>query len=247
MEAAPTAYPVGRGLRGWTLRENSDEHSGQGPDRWRSPQPGGGVRPRLCALQQAAQPTEPGTVLPQPGPQERPPGGLHAARPDLGRDAGAHRVDVADRGGLADRCLVGIPGGRGGGGLAAGHHRRVQGALAKLLPGHDQRDPGVRWPGDTGLRGAGQSVEGRPSSRRWPPASSASAAGAICSPLTVATLHWVTARSVAVRAPPSIRARSPRTAPGPRSTNFWPPTSTESTPSNNRKSSLPTSPCSTSV
>src|SRR5258708_695546 len=231
---------------GGPWRESRDERSGQDPDRWRSPQPGGGVRPWLCALQQATQPPEPGTVLSQPGPQERPPGGLHAARPDLGCHAGAHRVDVAHGGSLADRRLVRVPGGLCGAGLAAGDGRRVQGALAQLLPGHHQRDPGDPGAGDPGVRRPRQPVTG-PSSRRCPPASSASAAGAICSPLTVATLHWVTARSVAVRAPPSIRARSPRTAPGPRSTSFSPPTSTESTPSSSRKSSLPTSPCSTSV
>jgi adenylate cyclase len=62
---------------------------------------------------------------------------------------------------------------------------------------------------------------------------------------TTATRQGVTARRVAVRRPPSSRAISPRTAPGPTSVTGRPSRSTSSTPSNSTNSRPPGPPCST--
>ena len=66
----------------------------------------------------------------------------------------------------------------------------------------------------------------------------------IRSPDAHATVHRVTARSVEVRNPPSITARSPSRAPGPSSATGSPSTSTASTPSSSRNISSPGVPCS---
>ena len=60
----------------------------------------------------------------------------------------------------------------------------------------------------------------------------------------MASLHWVTARTLEVRVPPSRKALSPCMEPGPYSASRSPSTSTRTTPSKTRKSSSPGSPCS---
>ena len=116
-----------------------------------------------------------------------------------------------------------------GGGGACSTPRRSASAPGPAPPSARRSSPDVRRPrgGDPArARGAGR---GR---RR---------AGA------AATRTRVTAVSVEVRRPPSSRARSPRTAPGPTSPSTWPSTSTETTPSSTRNSSSPGSPCRVSV
>ena len=54
-----------------------------------------------------------------------------------------------------------------------------------------------------------------------------------------ASLHWVTARTVEVRRPPSRKARSPCSEPGPYSARRSPSTSTRTTPSSTKNSSCP--------
>ena len=85
----------------------------------------------------------------------------------------------------------------------------------------------------------GQTVTPRPRRRPGPGqprvrASSARASRSIRSPGTAATRQGVTARRVAVRRPPSSRATSPTTAPGPSSVTVTPSISTASSPSNSR-------------
>src|SRR4029450_2293418 len=114
-------------------------------------------------------------------------------------------------------------GGVRGAGPATGPGQLGQGGPVDPVPG-DGRDPAA-GDGPQGGGAAGPPGAGGPGAPRQP----------------------APARGVAVRRPPSSRATSPTTAPGPSSVTVTPSISTARTPSNRRYSSLPGSPWATRV